>query len=94
MVRRDLGDALVTSATLLDAAEPGASPGFGFFALRASTLHGASDAPVEMPALSLAWCDAPLRATRSWRIAPLQDTGASQEHTLPGYWIRLLPPTR
>ena len=94
MVRRNLGDALVTSATWPDAAEPGTSPGFGFFALRAATLHGASDAPVEMPALSLAWCDAPLRATRPWRIAPLQDTGASQEHTLCGYWIRLLPPTR
>ena len=94
MVRRNLGDALVTSAAWLAEAEPGTSPGFGFFALRAATLHGANDAPVEMPALSLAWCEAPFNATRPWRVAPLQDTGASQAHTLPGYWIRLLPPTR
>jgi environmental stress-induced protein Ves len=94
MVRRDLGDVRVTPATWLAAAEPGTSSGFGFFALHASTLQGASEAPVEMPALSLAWCEAPFRATRAWRIAPLQDSGARQEHPLPGYWIRLLPPNR
>lgn len=96
MVRRDLADALVTSATWLDEAEPepGTSPGFGFFALTPLTLHGFGDTPVAMPALSLAWCEPPLRATRAGWLQPSADTDTGREHTLPGYWIRLLPPNR
>jgi uncharacterized protein len=93
MVRRDRADALVTPATLLDAAEPGASPGFGFFSLRAVTLRGIADAPLRMSAWTLAWCASPSRATRAWRLEASQDKGAAQEHAVPGYWIRLLPPT-
>jgi hypothetical protein len=94
MVRSDRADSLVTPATLRDEAGPGTSPGFGFFALRPVALHGAGAVPIEMPALSLAWCESPFDASRAWAIAPLQDTGVAQEHTLPGYWIRLLPPKR
>ena len=94
MVRRDKADALVTSATLLDEAEPGASTGFGYFALQASTLHGAGDAPVEMAALSLAWCEPPFGPTGAWRAEPAPGTGSGQEHAMPGFWIRLLAPTR
>jgi environmental stress-induced protein Ves len=94
MVRRDRADALVTAATPLDEAEPGASTGFGFFALQPSTLHGAGSAPVAMPALSLAWREAPFDPAGAWRIEPSRDTGGGQEHAVPGYWIRLLPPTR
>ena len=94
MVHTARADALVTPATYLDEAEPGHSPGFGFFALQALALHGAGAVPVAMPALSLAWCESPFDASRAWSVAALQDTAAAQEHTLPGYWIRLLPPKR
>ena len=93
MVRHDRAESLVTQATFLDEAEPGTSPGFGFFALQPLALHGAGALPVTMPALSLAWCESPFDASRAWSVAPLQDKPA-QEHTLPGYWIRLLPHKR
>ena len=93
MVRHDRAESLVTPATFLDEAEPGTSPGFGFFALQPLALHGAGALPVTMPALSLAWCESPFDASRAWSVAPLQDK-AAQEHTLPGYWIRLLPHKR
>lgn len=89
MVRRDRADAAVTAAAFLDAAEPGPSPGFGFFALQAVVLHGARADPVALPALTLAWADSPFDASRAWSIAPAH---AARERTLPGYWIRLLPP--
>ena len=91
MVRTDRADSLVTPATFLDEAGPGTSPGFGFFALQPVALHGAGAVPVEMPALSLAWCESPFDASRAWTIVPRQDSAATQEHTVPGYWIRLLP---
>lgn len=94
MVRSHRADALVTAATFLDEAEPGHGPGFGFFALQALALHGAGAGPVAMPALSLAWCEAPLAASRAWSVAPSHDSGAAREHPVPGYWIRLLPPKR
>jgi hypothetical protein len=94
MVRSQRADALVTAATFLDAAEPGPGPGFGFFALRALSLHGAAAVPVAMPALSLAWCERPFDASGAWSVAPPQDSGAAPDHTPPGYWIRLLPPKR
>ena len=93
MVRHDRAESLVTPATFLDEAEPGTSPGFGFFALQPLALHGAGALPVTMPALSLAWCESPFDASRAWSVAPLHDK-AAQEHTLPGYWIRLLPHKR
>ena len=92
MVRRDRAESLVTPATFLDEAGPGSSPGFGFFALQAVALHGAGAVPVEMPALSLAWCESPFDASRAWAVAPLP--GMQAPHALPGYWIRLLPPQR
>ena len=92
MVRGDRADSLLTSATFLDEAEPGTSPGFGFFALQPVALHGAGAVPVEMHALSLAWCESPFDASRAWAIAPLDDAAPAREHTVPGYWIRLLPP--
>ena len=92
MVRSRRADALVVPAAFLDAAEPGPGPGFGFFALQPLSLHGADVEPVAMPALSLAWCDAPFDASRRWSVAPPHDGTAAQEHTAPGYWIRLLPP--
>lgn len=94
MVRADRADSLVTAATFLDEAGPGNSPGFGFLALQPVALHGAGAVPVEMPALSLAWCESPFDASRAWSVAPLRDNGGAREHTLPGYWIRLLPPKR
>jgi len=94
MVRSGRADSLVTSAAFLDEAEPGHGPGFGFFALQPLALHGAGNRPLAMPALSLAWCDSPRDAARAWTIAPLRDTPPAQAHTVPGYWIRLLPPTR
>ena len=94
MVRSRRADALVTVATFLDEAEPGHSPGFGFFALQALALHGVGAGPVAMPALSLAWCESPFDASRAWSVAPPQGCGAAQEHAVPGYWIRLLPPKR
>ena len=94
MVRSERADALVTSATFLDEAEPGPGPGFGFFALQPVALHVAAAQPIEMPALSLAWCESPVEAARAWAISPLHDTPPAQAHTVPGYWIRLLPPTR
>jgi environmental stress-induced protein Ves len=89
MVRRDRADVLVTAAGLLEAVQPGASTGFGFFALQAVVLHGVGAEPVALPALTLAWADSPFDASRAWSIAPAH---AAREHTLPGYWIRLLPP--
>ncbi len=94
MVRSDRADSLLTAATFLDEAEPGTSPGFGFFALQPVALHGAGAEPLQMRALSLAWCESPFDASRAWAIAPLQDAPPAQEHTVPGYWIRLLPPKR
>ena len=94
MVRSDRADSLVTPATFLDEAGPGTSPGFGFFALQPVALHGAGAVPVEMRALSLAWCESPFDAPRAWSVEPLLGAGAAQEHTLPGYWIRLLPKKR
>jgi len=91
MVRHARADSLVTAATFLDEAEPGTSPGFGFFALQPLSLHGAGALPVPMPAMSLAWCETPFDASHAWSVEP---TGATQEHTLPGYWIRLLPHKR
>jgi uncharacterized protein len=94
MVRADRAESLVTPATFLDEAGPGNSPGFGFFALQPVSLHGGGALPIEMPALSLAWGEPPFDASRAWSVEPLRDTGGGQEHTLPGYWIRLLPPKR
>jgi hypothetical protein len=91
MVRRDRADARVTSASFLDAAEPGDGPGFGFFALQPLVLHGADAQPLALPALTLAWAESPPDTLRAWSIAPAH---GAWEHTLPGYWIRLLPPTR
>ena len=94
MVRSDRADSLVTPATFLDEAGPGTSPGFGFFALQPVALHGAGAVPVEMHALSLAWCESPFDAPRPWSVEPVHEAGGAREHTLPGYWIRLLPPKR
>ena len=94
MVRQERGDALVTPAALLERAEPAMSRGFGFFATRALALRGVDEAWVNLPALSLAWCDAPARSARPWWVESVQDDGAAREHEVPGYWIRLLPPTR
>jgi uncharacterized protein len=94
MVRSARADSLLTCATFLDEAEPGTSPGFGFFALQPVALHGTGAEPLGMPALSLAWCESPFDASRAWAIAPLEDAAPAQEHTVPGYWIRLLPPKR
>ena len=94
MARADRAESLVTPATFLDEAGPGNSPGFGFFALQPVALHGAGAVPIEMSALSLAWCESPFDAPRAWSVEPLQDTGARQDQTLPGYWIRLLPRKR
>ena len=92
MVRHARAESLVTAASFLDEAEPGTSPGFGFFALQPLALHGAGALPVEIPALSLAWCETPFDASHAWWVEPL--AGATQEHALPGYWIRLLPHAR
>lgn len=94
MVRSDRADSLVTHASFLDEARPGTSSGFGLFALTPLALRGAGALPVEMPAMSLAWREAPFHASGAWTIAPLNDTTAAQEHTAAGYWIRLLPPKR
>jgi uncharacterized protein len=94
MVRATRADALVTAAAWREAAEPGASPGFGFFALQALTLHGADDLPVRMEALSLAWCDTAFRAARAWSPEPLAGADAAPLPALPGYWIRLAAPKR
>ena len=94
MVRSDRADALVTTASYLDEAEPGHSPGFGFFALQPLRLHGAGAEPLAMPALTLAWCESPFDASRAWSVSPPQDGAPQRDHTVPGYWIRLLPPKR
>jgi uncharacterized protein len=94
MVRATRADALVTAAAWHDEAEPGASPGFGFFALRALVLHGAGDLPVRMEALSLAWCDTEFRASRAWSLKPEHAADRAGAQALPGYWIRLTPPRR
>ena len=91
MVRHARAESLVTAATFLDEAEPGTSPGFGFFALQPLALHGAGALPVKMPALSLAWCESPFDASHAWSVEPQHP---AQEHSLPGYWIRLLPHAR
>lgn len=91
MVRHARAQSLVTLASFLDEAEPGTSPGFGFFALQPLALHGAGALPVQMPALSLAWCESPFDASHAWSVEPLD---AAQARTLPGYWIRLLPHAR
>lgn len=94
MVRHDRADSLVTPATFLDEAEPGSSPGFGFFALQALALHGVGAAPVAMAPLSLAWCTSPFDAARAWSVAPPSAAPAAPAATPPGWWIRLLPPRR
>jgi len=91
MVRHARAASLLTAASFLDEAEPGTSPGFGLFALQPLALHGAGALPVEIPALSLAWCESPFDASHAWSVQPLH---ATQEHALPGYWIRLLPHAR
>jgi len=93
MARKRRADALVTVATFLDAAEPGPSPGFGFFALQPLALHGVGAEPLAMPALSLAWCESPSDAGRAWSVSP-PHKAAAREHTVPGYWIRLQLPKR
>ena len=92
MARSERADARVTAATFLDEAESG--PGFGFFSLQPLTLHGAGARPVTMPALSLAWCEAPIDTSRAWSVSPSWNGTAAREHTVPGYWIRLLPAQR
>ena len=97
MVRKDRATAELTVAALDDEWQPEHAIGVGFFALRALTLHGAGEAPIEMAALSLAWSDSPHdrpRAGHAWRLQDKQDSGGAQEHTMPGYWIRLLPAHR
>ena len=91
MVRRDRAAVLVAPALPHDEAEPGASAGFGFFSVRPLVLHGLADSPTRLPAFALAWCESPGRATPPWRVESVQDGAAAQEHTLQGYWIRLLP---
>jgi hypothetical protein len=93
MVRHHRADALVTSADFIHAAEPGDGLGFGFgfFALQPLTLRAEDARPLPLSALTLAWADSPRDTSRTWSIAPAH---GAQEHTLPGYWIRLLPPTR
>ena len=94
MVRASRADALVTSAAWHDEAEPGASPGFGFFALQALTLHGADDQPMRMEALSLAWCESAFRTARAWSLEPERSADPARTRDLPGYWIRLTAPRR
>ena len=92
MVRSDRADARVEAATFADAVAPGPSSGFGFFALQALVLHGDAGGPMAMPALSLAWCEPPLHASRAWSVVSPKDGAPALAHTAPGYWIRLLPP--
>ena len=97
MVRQRQATADVTLADVGDETAPGEALGLGFFALRPVVLHGADDSPVAMPAMSLAWLDAPptrLLPPRAWRLAPPRDNDAAQAHTVPGYWIRLMPAHR
>ena len=97
MVSRSRATAEVSVATLDDEAWLGESIGLGFFALRPLALHGAAESPVDMPALSLAWLEASpdrIGAGQAWRIEERQDSDDAQEHTMPGYWIRLLPARR
>ena len=94
MVRHERADALVASASYLHAVEPGGNAGFGFFALQPLLLQGVDARPMALPALSLAWCDTPFDRARAWSLAPSQGTATAQAHPLPGYWIRLLQPTR
>jgi len=88
MVRADRADSLVTPASFVDEAEPGTSPGFGFFALQPLALRGAGALPVALPARSLAWCESPFDASRAWSLEP--PAGTASADALPGYWIRLL----
>jgi hypothetical protein len=94
MVREARGSVALGAAAFDDETSPGFGETLGFFALRAVTLHGASDRPVEVPALSLAWNDPPSRAGQPWRLKESQSVPGDQEHTLPGYWIRLQCPIR
>ena len=89
MVRDAHAGVAVDAASFGDETWPGTAEGLGFFALQALTLHGAGDSPVELPAFSLAWRDPPWRARQAWRLEESQPTGTEQEHTVPGYWIRL-----
>ena len=94
MVRQRHATAEVTLANVADEAWPGHALGLGFFALRPVVLHGADDQPVTMPALSLAFAHVPadrLLPARAWRV---QDNDGALAHTVPGYWIRLLPGPR
>ena len=94
MVRQRHASVEVTLAGIGDETWPGHALGLGFFALRPVTLHGANDSPVAMPALSLAWDDVPAERLLPARAWHLQDNDAAQAHTVPGYWIRLLPGPR
>jgi environmental stress-induced protein Ves len=91
MVRGARADVHVMPASFLNEAEPGHAAGFGLFALQPLSLHAAGAAPLAMPACSLAWAESPSDASRAWAISPAD---GAQEHALPGYWIRLLPPAR
>jgi len=94
MVRQRHATADVTLASVGDEMSPAHAPGVGFFALRPLVLHGAGETPVALPALSLAWCETPpdrRRPARAWRVEDARDNAAAQAHTVPGYWIRLMP---
>ena len=94
MVRSDRGTVAVSAASARDETWALRCAGLGFFALRATRLHGAADTPLEMPALSLLWKSAPFGQTRPWWIESAQAAGADRDQTtdLPGYWISLNSP--
>ena len=97
MVRQSRAKAEVSVAASGEEASPGRAIAFGFFALRPVTLHGAGESPIAMPALALAWRDLPpdrIGPGRAWRLEDSQDNAGAEEHTLAGYWIRLLPARR
>ena len=93
MVRTGHASVVLIAAAFGDEIWPGYGDGLGFFALQALTLCGASGLPIEMPPLSLAWGDPPWRAGQAWWVEESQPAGIEQEHTAPGYWIRLQRPT-
>jgi environmental stress-induced protein Ves len=102
MVRSDWGHVTLAAAAFDDEATLGHSRAIGLFALTPLRLHAAGVEPLEMPALSLAWADAPATAARAWWLEEIADTATSRAHTdafgnpatsPPGYWIRLGQPT-
>ena len=93
MVRRRDATAEVSAAASGDAVAPDGAIGLGFFALRPLILHGSGAPPLPMPALSLAWSDLPadrIAPGQAWWLEQAEDERAEQEHTVPGFWIRLL----